>query len=247
MLDKKLPVVVVHGVGSGTNKDRAGFSVELSNIVHTSSRPTKRVGLLGKGKKVANNKISNGILWEEALWESQNSRADEISQFFIKKFPWPGLTKKIAGLVDVLNDVPLYETITGCGIRAAVRKVIAAHPKCVVIAHSLGTVITTDILRIEQQKDNFKSLPISGLITLGSPLNFLRRNRPIKKAFPFKWRNFFYPQDKIVFGGPLKTNLFPGVGNLKLNDKEGLLISHTSYWNSVAIGNAIYRMTVRGK
>lgn len=44
MYDLLLPVVVVHGIDSGENKDRTGFSSVLSGNVDEVSRPVPRVG-----------------------------------------------------------------------------------------------------------------------------------------------------------------------------------------------------------
>ena len=56
MNDRRLPVIVVHGVGSGHNADRAGFSRDLSKRSATTSMPQG----LSKATIVSSSKIMVG-------------------------------------------------------------------------------------------------------------------------------------------------------------------------------------------
>lgn len=243
--DKRLPVVVVHGVGSGNNKDRAGFSKNLSDAVHEVSRPVTRIGEYEQTKTATGPAPNNGIYWEEALWESVNQTAEQAIKALTSladiSIPAPWLSGKI---LDIVADVPLYLGVTGDAIRKVVKPVIQRHPNCVVVAHSLGSVIATDVLRQAQMDDNFASMPVSGLITLGSPLNLLRMRHPMTEPFPFRWYNLYYPHDAVVIDNDLDSAIFPGVHNLALNKSETPIVSHTSYWSSAATSDTVYQLTV---
>ena len=247
MNDLLLPVVVVHGIGSGENKDRAGFSTVLSRNVDELSRPVTRVGPFEDVPKVnATNDPGNpdGIYWQEALWESENNTADAVIEFITERFSLPGWLSREA--IDLLTDVPLYLGVNGSKIRKAVREVIEQHPGCIVIGHSLGSVIAVDVLQEERLKDGANKLPVSGLITLGSPLNLLGMRNKMEKAFPFKWHNYYYPSDPIAIKGGLKPARFPGVKNHKLNAGETFAVSHTSYWSSTVLAFSVYKLTMTG-
>ncbi len=247
MNDLLLPVVVVHGIGSGENKDRAGFSTVLSRNVDELSRPVTRVGPFEDVPKVnAANDPGNpdGIYWQEALWESENNTADAVIEFITERFSLPGWLSREA--IDLLTDVPLYLGVNGSKIRKAVREVIEQHPGCIVIGHSLGSVIAVDVLQEERLKDGANKLQVSGLVTLGSPLNLLGMRNKMEKAFPFKWHNYYYPSDPIAIKGGLKPARFPGVKNHKLNAGETFAVSHTSYWSSTVLAFSVYKLTMTG-
>jgi len=245
MNDLLLPVVVVHGIGSGENKDRAGFSSVLSRNVDEVSRPVTRVGPFEDIKKInaANDpKNPDGIYWQEALWESENNTADAVIEFITERFGLPGWLSGEA--IDLLTDVPLYLGVNGKKIRKAVRDVIRQHPGCIVIGHSLGSVIAADVLQEERLKGGVNKLPVSALVTLGSPLNLLGMRNEMAEAFPFKWHNYYYPSDPIAIRGGLKPANFPGVKNHKLNAGETFAVSHTSYWSSTVLAFSVYKLTM---
>lgn len=247
MNDLLLPVVVVHGIGSGENKDRAGFSGTLSRNVDEVSRPVTRVGPfedVAKVNAINDPKNPDGIYWQEALWESENNTADAVIEFITERFSLPGWLSRDA--IDLLTDVPLYLGVNGKKIRKAVRDVIKLHPGCIVIGHSLGSVIAVDVLQEERLKEGANKLPVSALITLGSPLNLLGMRNKMEKAFPFKWHNYYYPGDPIAIKGGLKPADFPGVKNHKLNAGETFAVSHTSYWSSTVLAFSVYKSTVTG-
>lgn len=245
MNDRLLPVVVVHGVGSGENKDRAGFSNVLSRNVDEISRPVTRIGpqeIIKKVNSTNDPKYPHGIYWQEALWESENNTADAVIKFISDRFSLPGWLT--ADAIDLLTDVPLYLGVNGRKIRKAVRDVIKLHPNCIVIGHSLGSVIIADVLQEERLKGGKNQLPVSALVTLGSPLNLLGMRNKMKKAFPFKWHNYYYPSDPIAIGGGLKQADFPRVINHRLNAGETFAVSHTSYWSSTVIAFKTYQLTI---
>jgi len=248
MDDRLLPVVVVHGIGYGTNQDRAGFSTELSSDVHEAARPVTRIGPFEEVKTAAGAAPNGGIWWAEALWESVNDHIDKVTEVALKAcIPGPP-ANWYAKVLDLLGDVPLYLGPHGTAIREVVKGVIKQFPGCIVVGHSLGSVIAADILSEARATDNFASLPVSGLITLGSPLNLLGLRQPIpaSQPFPFRWYNLWYPPDPVTLAKPLSTVQFPGVTNRKLNAGESFVVAHTSYWSSVAVANVVYQLSVKG-
>lgn len=250
MADKKLPVVVVHGVGSGENKDRAGFSRELSNNVHEVVRPVIRIGPYENVKTASEVDPKDGIFWQEALWESVNDLTDEeLKDFARKRFLYTLVRWLSSTLFDIVSDMPLYLDKNGGAIRRVVKEVILKHPNCVLVGHSLGSVISADILREEQQTDNFDKMRVSAFITIGSPLNLLkmRNSMDIHSPFPFVWHNFYYPKDPIAVNGDLNKLEFPGVRNHTLSAGETFAISHTSYWSSTILAFAVYSMSCGGR
>jgi|CXWL01.1.fsa_nt_gi hypothetical protein len=94
-----------------------------------------------------------------------------------------------------------------------VRPAIADKP-CIVVGHSLGAVVTFNLLRETQQTAPF-------YMTMGGPLAI----RSVKAALdrPFKrpekvgrWLNGLDPDDFVAFGRPLTAETFgPGVDNIR--------------------------------
>jgi hypothetical protein len=234
-VDQKRPIVAVHGVGVGTDATRAGFSLELARGVATRRRRVTRVGRLPDGARVPRDVETSGVLWEEALWESEHDAEDALVKAVLTGLgATPAALSRLTHLsLDLLLDVPLYLAESGPRIRRRVRSVIAAHPGCVVVAHSLGSVISADVL--------------TRSFTFGSPLNLLGLRIPLRDAFPFTWENFHYTADPICFGGALETERFPGVSNHELSRNEGYGVAHTHYWASRTVANSIRRMSRRGE
>ncbi len=244
--DKLLPVVVIHGVGVGDDASRAKFSIQLSKQVEELFRPVYRIGEYEAIKTKPQEKPDDGIYWQEALWESQLDSAENVISklSLISGLPGGWLKNQI---IDLVSDVPLYlAPVTGKKIRKVVRKVIEEYPGCVVAAHSLGTVIATDVLWEMYQKKG-REIPVSGLVTFGSPLNLLKMREAMTSPFPFKWHNYFYPNDPIVINDALDKELFKGVMNHELSGSITPVMCHTAYWTSTPIANQIYQLTVKGK
>lgn len=245
MADQRRPVVAVHGVGAGENEDRAGFSDELAMRVERVTRPLTRVGMVAGGAVVPVAPPAEGILWEEALWESEHHEEDLVLKTSLGDIgvPVPILGELVGDLLDLLVDVPLYMSASGVGVRARVQSVIAAHPGCIVVGHSLGSVVAADVLS-EAYFGPGAALDVAGLVTVGSPLNLLGLRVAMTGPFPFTWENHHYPDDPICFGSNgLDGDKFPGVENCPLNKDEGFGIAHQHYWSSTVIANSVYRMS----
>jgi len=246
MIDQLFPVVVVHGVGIGENRDRAGFSRNLSDSVTETQRPVIRVG--PNETPFPEPVPENSVMWEEALWEGENTAVDNQIAFSLELAMQNHLAREIVKkTLDLLGDVPLYLGPQGFRIRNVVKTVVAKHPNCVLVGHSLGSVILYDILRQAQDQDDFMSLPVSSFITLGSPLSLLFDCLPppsrMKKEFPFKWHNFYFPNDLICAKKQLDPEDYLNVCNHQLNPDKSLGESHTAYWSMSAVSNTVYRLT----
>ena len=238
--DALLPVVAVHGIGVGTDGTRAGFSKSLSTLVGAYGVPVRRVG---EFEKPVVQIPEDAIIWEEALWERVNDPIDAATAAFLKlHFPGTPAAWLVPKILDLLGDVPLYRTTQGPKIRATVRKVIARHPGCIVVAHSLGSVIAVDVLNQAYKSGQGAGLSVSGLITLGSPLNLLKPKLPLTKAFPFRWYDCYHPSDLVHIGGNLN---YEGVKPQRLDKKEPFTNAHTAYWHMRSIASIVYTMTTR--
>jgi pimeloyl-ACP methyl ester carboxylesterase len=191
---------------------------------------------------------TRGIRWEEALWESEHDTEDAVVKALLASLgATSGVVTHVVGyFLDLLLDTPLYLTESGVRIRRRVRSVIAAHPGCIVVGHSLGSVIAADVLARSYSASGVP-LDVGGFVTVGSPLNLLGLRVPLRSPFPFTWENHHYRGDPICFSGSLDTSSFPGVQNFELSRDEGFGVAHTHYWTSQIVANSIRRMSRRGR
>jgi pimeloyl-ACP methyl ester carboxylesterase len=119
----------------------------------------------------------------------------------------PGLDGRV---IDTwLQDVSLY--VTNQAVQRAVDQVVASELDAtpfVLVAHSLGTVVSYNVLRSPQ-----RTAQCRGLVTLGSPLGIsaIRNRLPTPTTYPpdlLSWFNAFDRAD-IVALRPLDDNFFP--------------------------------------
>lgn len=90
-------------------------------------------------------------------------------------------------------------------VDAIVRPAIEAGP-CIIISHSLGTVVAFKLLRALKQN-------VSLFVTLGSPLGLMAvqsalRKPRVKPAGVGRWFNGLDPNDLVTLGKPLTTETF---------------------------------------
>lgn len=180
----------------------------------------------------------------------ENDRIDRVIAAALRHLP---VTVPIAWLaapwLDVVGDVFLYfGTPQGVRIRKAVRTAIHKYPGCVLVAHSLGSVIVADILNQYMRKRRRGNREVSALVTFGSPLNFLGLSGGARMdhGFPFPWYDLFYPADRIHGRTPLNDKRFPGVISRPMARDQGFVPSHSSYWGSQVVSQLIYQLTVKG-
>lgn len=133
------------------------------------------------------------------------------------------LDKKVPGmgpptLEAFTRDVFLY--VTKPGVRTAIDRIVSAgfgedYPN-VVVAHSLGTVVTYSILMNER-----RNLRVPLLVTLGSPLAVRAVRDPFRPlSYPTSiqsWYNAFDKRD-VVSLYPLDQENFPIGGRIANND-----------------------------
>ena len=107
------------------------------------------------------------------------------------------------------RDVYLYTTRLGVRdqIDAVVRKALTPDVPCVVVGHSLGSVVAYNVLRSESRQ-----LRMPSFVTVGSPLGIRAvRNRFLPLRFPqpaSAWFNAFDERDVVALY-PLDNRNFP--------------------------------------
>jgi len=100
------------------------------------------------------------------------------------------------------------------GLRKKVLEIFAAGNPCYILAHSLGTIYSFDVLNELIAEDDYfdpgsrKTWPVQGLITIGSPIGlkmFKITGRDSIQDFGdgdkwFRWLNIWDPNDPVVSG-----------------------------------------------
>lgn len=183
-------------------------------------------------------------------------------------------------IIDLIGDVTisLANVSTANKIREGLREKImsyyAAGIPVYIVAHSLGTVYTFDVINelIETDglfdRDKPLTWPVQGLLTIGSPLGlnmFKETGRNIanslgKGAFSFKWLNYFDETDPVVSGDIFGTKLTdykiaekykedtPEFGwfirDFPVDTGKNWLLAHTAYWDSDVVGDGLLNMMV---
>ena len=141
----------------------------------------------------------------------------------------------------------------------------ARYSQIILIAHSQGTLIAADLLRMRSQKSGGKRMPTS-LVTMGSPMRALyaallpyrmtwfleaaasRRN---PKLGTLHWRNLFFSGDYI--GRSLWRSDLAKDTYTEAYEDEHLNVSeiclgpggHMQYWTSPAVGREILDLLTR--
>ena len=190
----------------------------------------------------------------EHLNEEAQSSLRTINKLVLSRLSAP-VAKIFDALIDIVGDVFVYKNGRRAKeIRALVRKEIDDKPNCVLIGHSLGSVVCFDILMEMMNEDAFKDedkneWPIRSLITFGSPLalKMFKNQReliPHGSQTSFHWYNYSDRNDPVVsgniFGNIFQQNnlmrdtyLDPN-GKMRIHDRQvetGFhLLSHINYW-----------------
>jgi hypothetical protein len=131
--------------------------------------------------------------WVQAVIRAIDRYAGGVSQSTIESF---------------MRDVYLYTTRSG--VRDEIDRIVGPalnEMPCVVIGHSLGSVVAYNILRTDR-----RALKVQAYITVGSPLAIRAirdQLRPIEFPAPVKaWYNAFDPKDVVALY-PLDAMNFP--------------------------------------
>ena len=250
-------VVAVHGIGSGTESERRGFSKSLATLVYGSQHYDEDS-------------------WQESVWEGENESFDRVMRKIVKRlikkdiFPsvlsvkgWRNQLKCFAAKVacfalkerygealvdysmavlDALFDFVRYlDSDNGKKMRSRVRndieRICKSHKEgVVVLAHSLGSLIAHDVLH-EMTSGSASGNSIKAFITIGSPIQWAFELRDVddkqeKDWFSIgevPWFNFFYSEDPVAIDGPIDVKIFSGVENICLDLPEELRKLQTSW------------------
>ncbi|CCK24453.1 hypothetical protein BN159_0074 [Streptomyces davaonensis JCM 4913] len=149
-------------------------------------------------------------------------------------------------LVSALREVRLYlyEPEPAARVRSFVAGAFGAGT-CVVIGHSLGSVIAYDLLRRGEVAPD-RTAAVRTLVTCGSPLAIpsVRRGLGIADGEPLKlpggiaWVNVFDPGDFIT-GGVGLSALSPGITDAQVDNGNGDPHSALRYLRAGAVARVI--------
>jgi hypothetical protein len=191
--DSEIPLTNdVQAKGSPVNDDFLKFQAAVAEAIRT------RAGITDEQvqQEFGNNTTERGAqnwAWVQAIIRAIDRNAGGVSQSTIE---------------SIMRDVYLYTTRSG--IRDEIDRIVgpALNEKpCVVIGHSLGTVVAYNILRTDR-----RALNVRAYITVGSPLAIRAirdQLRPIGFPAPVKsWYNAFDPKDVVALY-PLDAANFP--------------------------------------
>ena len=254
-------IIIVHGIGGGDAKTKSGFSGALKKNVLSEIKADQ-----------------HSDCWKEAAWEGVNDTIDThlrdvvlelvpaakqvkrvdyaATKFgllvfcghYLKMLFNRGLRQRVPQVLDYLLDLPLYiGEPRGEAIRSIVRDVIEANPDSILVGHSLGSLICYDVICQAQVKGN--PLPVSALVTLGTPIGWMKglddpkyeNVHPVPLTIP--WINMYYPNDPVCLSKELDETKFSGVVNVLLNVTTGIgLASHTAYWKDKEVAQQIRKL-----
>jgi hypothetical protein len=158
------------------------------------------------------------------------------------------------------------------GLRQKILEIFAAGNPCYIVAHSLGTIYTFDVLNALIATGGYfdrtsrKTWPIQGLLTIGSPIGldlFRVTGRDAIDDFGagdkwFRWLNIWDPNDPVVSGNIFGQHLSgykiaeqflsgdPNQGwvirDITADTGKSWLMAHTAYWHSAIIGDKLVDM-----
>jgi hypothetical protein len=158
------------------------------------------------------------------------------------------------------------------GLRQKILDIFADGNPCYIVAHSLGTIYTFDVLNaliaesVYFDRSSRKTWPVQGLITLGSPIGldmFKVSGRDSIKDFSagdkwFRWLNIWDPNDPVVSGNifgqhlsgyKIGENYLSGdpnqgwvIRDIAVDTGKSWLMAHTAYWHSPIVGDKLVDM-----
>lgn len=158
------------------------------------------------------------------------------------------------------------------GLRKAILDIYAEGNPCYIVAHSLGSIYTFDVINSLIGDGGYfdrasrKTWPVQGLLTIGSPIGldmFKKSGRSMLKDFGagdkwFRWLNMWDPNDPVVSGDIFGEHLTgykiaedflsgnPDQGwvirDIVTDTGKSWLMAHTAYWHSPVIGDKLVDM-----
>lgn len=158
------------------------------------------------------------------------------------------------------------------GLKAAILDIFQRGAPCYIVAHSLGSIYTFDVLNRLMRDDQYfdrasrRSWPVQGLITIGSPIGldmFRVRGRKSVASLGeghkwFRWHNYYDLTDPVVSGKIfgqqlqgyiiaetyLKQSLKQGwvIRDRQVDTGKGWLMAHVAYWENPIVGDGLVDM-----
>lgn len=254
---KTRKVLVVHGVQVGANSDQDQHK-KIQELIKN------RMGSLPL-------KYNSELYQYEDINDKAIGKAKNLMDLIGKVKLDVKLTSAI---LDVVGDVviSLSDNSTAEKIRQGLRNRILSYFEkgnpCYIVAHSLGSIYTFDVINDLLADQNFfdrgsrRTWPVQGLLTIGSPigLNLFRKNRKKVLNFGqgnkfFRWLNYWDRNDPVVSGnifGKHLSKLEIARSYMTDNPEQGWFIrdvpvdtgkiwlpSHTAYWEDVKVGDGL--------
>lgn len=189
-------LVIVHGVQTGDDED--------------SIKGPKKMSSALKGFVDGGLAFSTDYPAYEKLNDEAQEKFRTISKLILRALKTP-VSGVFDSLVDLVGDVFVYlDNEDGQEIRKHVRATIENNPNCVLVGHSLGSVVCFDII-MELANEGFftdkpiDEWPVKSLITFGSPLNLSlfgenRQLLPHGGNGVFQWYNYSDRNDPVISG-----------------------------------------------
>ncbi len=217
---KPAHILAVHGVQTGKDED-IDADVKIRKLVEKNLRLSH---------------LQRDFDVTQYLYEDINDKSQQLYKLIAKAIlngvPLAGTA--LATVIDLVGDVVTAAAATSTahairkGLEEAILDSYQSGHQLVLVAHSLGTVYSLDVLseliaRDELfQGDDRATWPIQGLVTMGSPLGLELSIPPVKiferrdiQPVPgaefevFPWHNYFNALDPVVsgnvFGSPVKV------------------------------------------
>jgi hypothetical protein len=182
----------IQAKGSPVNDDFLKFQADVAEAVRTRAGITDAQVQQEFGTNPTERGPQNWA-WVQAIIRAIDRNAGGLSQSAIESF---------------MRDVYLYTT--RAGVRDEIDRIVGPalnETPCVVIGHSLGSVVAYNVLRTDR-----RALKVQAYITVGSPLAIRAirdQLRPIGFPAPAKaWYNAFDPKDVVALY-PLDATNFP--------------------------------------
>lgn len=258
---KKREILVVHGVQTGSDAQ-----LNQDKLI----------------KELIENRIGNiplKFLTSLYRYESLNDEALRKYKLLIGLLTGNPVGKAVAeNVLELVGDVviALRNSSTAAkiraGLKAAILDIFEREAPCYMVAHSLGSIYTFDVLNRLMRDDQYfdrasrKTWPVQGLITLGSPIGLEMFQVPGRKSVAylgaghkwFRWHNYYDLTDPIVSGkifgqqlqgyiiaeNFLKQSLKQGwvIRDRQVDTGKGWLMAHVAYWENPIVGDGLVDM-----
>lgn len=172
-----------------------------------------RKGFMHRLRKLAGNVLDTPIDWLEERSGIFSKLAEKVTK------------KVLKDLGQYYNDESERDEI-----KKRLSDLLIQHKKdeIILIAHSMGTIVSYDVLRELGRDPKHKDLEIEHFITIGSPLGFtpvkgkILKNNSDKLRTPScvtrSWTNFSDPQDYVCIDSHLKDDYETNSAGIRVND-----------------------------